>query len=58
MPLINIALLLYSEVPNKWGGLNNRVGWKFPGCLIIGRVLIKGRDGKPKNYVFIVNVKK
>ena len=40
------------------GGLNNRESWKFPGYLISVGVLINGVDGKLKNYVFIVNVKK
>ena len=45
-------------MPNKWGGLNNRVGWKFPGYLISGEVLSNRGDGKSKNHVLIVNVQK
>ena len=49
-------------MPNKRGGrrdgFDNRLGWKFPGCLISGGVLIDLGDGKSKNYVRIANVKK
>ena len=48
-------------VQNKQSGFNNRVGWKLSGYLINGGsgVLINGgRDGKSKNYVIVVSVKK
>ena len=40
------------------GGLNSRVGWKLPGYLIGGGRVLTNRNGKSKNYVFILNVKK
>ena len=39
------------------GRLNNKVGWNFPRYIIKGGLKSRG-NGKPKNYVFVLNVKK